>query len=56
MRPWSWLLALVVGTLCLGALAPGCSDDETHVTFIGPIDASPDPPRLGRPVTDGGAD
>jgi hypothetical protein len=48
------LLAMIVGALGLSALASGCSDDATHVTYIGPIDASPVPPRLGRP--DAGAD
>jgi hypothetical protein len=54
MRLSLWLLALVAGTLCFFALASGCSDDATHVTYLGPIDASPVPPRLGRP--DAGAD
>lgn len=55
MRFSSWLFALFVGTLCLGALASGCSDDATHVTYIGSIDAAPAVPRLGRP-DDAGAD
>jgi hypothetical protein len=54
MRFSLWLLALIAGTLSAGVFSIGCSDDATHVTYLGPIDASPVPPRLGRP--DAGAD
>jgi hypothetical protein len=56
MRISFCLVALVLGSLSVGLIASGCSDDAAHVTFIGPIEASPDPPRLGRPETDGGTD
>jgi hypothetical protein len=54
MRFSLWLLALVSGLLSLGALGFGCSDEPPHLTFMGPIGASPVPPRLGRPESDAG--
>jgi hypothetical protein len=55
MRISLCFVALLLGTLYVGVLAPGCSDDAAHVTYIGSIDASPIPPRLGRP-DDAGSD
>jgi hypothetical protein len=55
MRISLCFVALLLGTLYVGVLAPGCSDDAAHVTYIGSIDASPIPPRLGRPE-DAGSD
>jgi hypothetical protein len=54
MRVASLLFALL-SVVSVGSSVSGCGDDQTHVTYIGSIDASPAPPRLGRPQ-DAGTD
>jgi len=55
MRFSGWMIAMALSVIgVFSAAASGCSDEAVHVTFIGPIDASPTPPRLGRPESDGG--
>jgi hypothetical protein len=56
MRISLCFVALLLATLSVGVVVSACGDDAVHITYIGDIDGSRMPPRLGRPDADGGGD